>query len=68
MNCKFYIHFHQQILTVTQGQIEYAMQHLLKKVKTRDFNKYHNKVNNKGIEPHPLHRIIKGETEEWEIV
>jgi hypothetical protein len=65
---KFNIDFHLQTLTVTQGQIEYEMQHLLKKLKTRDFKKYNESINQKNIQSHPLFKIIEGEIEEWEIV
>jgi len=61
-------HSHSQSLTVTQGQIEYEMQHLIKKLKTRDFSKYNDLITQKNIEPHPLFKIIEGEIEEWEIV
>lgn len=62
---KFNIYFHPQTLTVTQGQIEYEMQHLLKKLKPRDFTKYNKLINQKNIEPHPIFKIIDGEIEEW---
>lgn len=65
---KFNIDFHPQTLTVTQGQIEYEMQHLLKKLKNRDFLKYNELLNQKNIEPPTLFKIIEGQIEEWEIV
>ncbi|MDO9153774.1 MAG: pyrimidine dimer DNA glycosylase/endonuclease V [Paludibacter sp.] len=65
---KFNIFSEPVNLIVTQGQIEYERQHLLKKLKIRDFKKYIELVNNKNIEPHPLFNIIEGEIEEWEIV
>jgi hypothetical protein len=55
-------------LTVTRRQIEYEMQHLLKKLKTRDIERYHRLLKETNIEPHPLFKIIDGEIEEWEIV
>ena len=60
--------FQPQTLTVTQEQIKYEMQHLLKKLKTRDFEKYNEIINQKDIETHPLFKIIAGQIEEWEIV
>ena len=60
--------FHAHTLTVTQGQIEYEMQHLLKKLKTRYLKRYNKLKYQKSIEPHPLFKIIDGEIEEWEIV
>jgi len=55
-------------LTVTRRQIEYELQHLLKKLKTRDIERYHRLLKETNIEPHPLFKIIDGEIEEWEIV
>ncbi len=65
---KFNIDIQPQTLRVTQGQIEYEMQHLLKKMKTRDFKKYNELINQKNIEAHPLFKIIEGEIEDWEII
>lgn len=65
---KIDIDFHAQTLTVTQGQIEYKMQHLLKKLKSRDLERYNKLRYQKIIEPHPIFRIIDGEIEEWEVV
>ncbi|PJB59693.1 MAG: hypothetical protein CO098_02075 [Bacteroidetes bacterium CG_4_9_14_3_um_filter_41_19] len=65
---KFNIDFPPQILTVTKGQIDYEMQHLLKKLDIRDFKKYNELKSQKNIEPHPLFKIIEGEIEAWEIV
>jgi hypothetical protein len=61
--------YHDDInLTVTQGQIEYETQHLLKKLKTRDIERYYRLLKETNIEPHPLFKIIDGEIEEWEVV
>ncbi|MEI7526607.1 MAG: pyrimidine dimer DNA glycosylase/endonuclease V [Mariniphaga sp.] len=65
---KFNVDFLTQTLTVTQGQIEYEMQHLLRKLKIRDFKKYDASIKQQNIEPHPLFKIIEGKIEEWEIV
>jgi len=65
---KFNIHFHPQTIAVTQGQIEYERQHLLKKLSTRDFTKYNELINRMNIETHPLFQIIEGEIEDWEIL
>ncbi|MDV3104232.1 pyrimidine dimer DNA glycosylase/endonuclease V [Thermococcus waiotapuensis] len=53
-------------LTVTDGQIAYEFQHLLKKLKSRDRRKYEEIKNTKEIEPHPIFKVIKGEIEPWE--
>jgi hypothetical protein len=55
-------------LTVTRTQIEYETKHLLKKLKTRDIERYHRLLKETNIEPHPLFKIIDGEIEEWEKV
>jgi hypothetical protein len=55
-------------LTVTMGQIEYETQHLLKKLKIRDSDRYYRLLNEPIIEAHPLFKIINGDKEEWEIV
>ena len=55
-------------LTVTRSQIEYETQHLLKKLKTRDMERYHRLLIETNIEPHPLFKITDGNIEEWEIV
>ncbi len=55
-------------LTVTRRQIEYEMQHLLKKLKTRDIERYHRLLNETNIKPHPIFKIIDGEIEVWEIL
>ncbi len=61
--------FHEPVnLTVTRRQIEYETQHLLKKLKTRDIERYLRLLKETNIEPHPLFKIIEGEIEEWEIV
>jgi hypothetical protein len=65
---KFNVYHEPVILTVTRRQIEYEMQHLLKKLKTRDIERSHRLLKETNIEPHPLFKIIDGEIEEWEIV
>lgn len=63
---KFNIYRELVTLTVTRRQIEYETQHLLKKLKTRDAERYHRLLKETSIEPHPLFKIIDGEIEEWE--
>ena len=55
-------------LTVTNGQIEYEKEHLLRKLKTRDPERF--KTTNKlmEFEPHPMFKIVNGEIEPWEII
>lgn len=65
---KFSSYSEKVILTVTKAQMEYEMQHLLKKLETRDTTRYHKFVDAVNIESHPLFKIIEGEIEDWEIV
>jgi hypothetical protein len=65
---KFNIYHDTVTLTITLKQIEYETQHLLKKLKTRDIERFHRLLNETNIVPHPLFKITDGEIEEWEIV
>jgi hypothetical protein len=53
-------------LTVTDKQIKFEMKHLLKKLKTRDPERFHKLSRKIKIDAHPLFRIIDGEIEPWE--
>jgi len=55
-------------IPVTQGQLDYETQHLLKKLKTRDPVRYTRLSKETAFDPHPLFCIIPGEIESWEIV
>ena len=59
--------FKPNTLTVTDRQIKYEMDHLLKKLKTRDPVLYQSLSDEILFEPHPMFTIIKGEIESWEI-
>jgi hypothetical protein len=63
---KFNIYDELVTLTVTRGQIEYEMSHLLTKLKTRDKERCDRLLKETDIESHPLFKIIEGEIEEWE--
>ncbi len=65
---RFNIYHRPLTLTVTRRQIEYETQHLLKKLITRDIERYLRLLKETNIEPHPVFKIIDGEIEEWEIV
>jgi hypothetical protein len=65
---KFNVYHEPANLTVTRRQLEYESQHLLKKLKTRDIERYLRLIKETNIESHPLFKIIDGEIEEWEIV
>jgi hypothetical protein len=54
-------------INVTKGQMEYEKNHLLKKLKIRDIEKYKILLNMK-IEANPMFEINEGEIEEWEKV
>ena len=59
---------HYYVLTVTDKQIEYELQHLLRKLKMRNKPGFVLLSSQKDIAPHPLFRIIKGDVEKWEIL
>jgi len=58
----------KELIIVTKGQIEYEFQHLLKKLKIRDLEKFEKLKNIKKIEIHPMFKIINGNIEDWEII
>ena len=53
-------------MTVTRGQANYEFRHLLKKLKTRDPQRYQRIRMVNRIRPHPLFRKIAGDIEPWE--
>lgn len=55
-------------LPVNRGQIKYEFEHLLSKLKERDFEKYKALETTKQIKPHPLFIVKNGGVESWEIV
>lgn len=59
---------HRCKLTVTDKQIEYEVQHLLKKLKKRSNSEFISLSSQKNIAPHPIFTIINGEIEKWELV
>ena len=65
---KFNVDHDMLTLSVTRGQIEYEVQHLLNKLKTRDINRYHKLLSEPAIVTHPLFKIIEGEISKWEKV
>ena len=54
-------------IAVTSGQVAFELQHLRKKLRTRDPGAFSSLRKRLKIEAHPLFRIIKGELEAWEI-
>jgi hypothetical protein len=53
---------------VTTKQLDYEMNHLLKKLQERDREKHSELKLVKIIDSHPLFNLIEGEIEDWEIV
>ena len=52
----------------TMGQIAYEWQHLLKKLKVRDPDRFHRLSGLNHPEPHPFFTIIPGDIRQWEKV
>jgi hypothetical protein len=59
--------FKKRRLTVTDGQLNFEIKHLLRKLKTRDNQKFLQLKQVKSFEPHPLFKTIAGEIETWEV-
>lgn len=55
-------------ITVTDGQLQYEISHLLKKLSKRDKKKYDEIVSVRNPEPHPIFYMVSGEIEAWERV
>ena len=63
---KFNQEFTPTELPVTNEQIIYEKNHLLKKLKSRDRDKYYDLVDVIQIEANPIFRVINGKIEDWE--
>jgi DUF4097 and DUF4098 domain-containing protein YvlB len=61
-------HFKKSKLTVTTGQLNYEVKHLLVKLKNRDLNKYEELKTNSTFDIHPLFKLINGDIERWELL
>lgn len=55
-------------LTVTQGQLDYEVSHLLRKLRERDVKLFKQVKTFSSLDPHPLFDIIEGEIETWEVI
>ncbi len=53
-------------IKVTKGQIQFEFDHLKKKLKTREPEKYKKLLKVKQIEPHQMFKIVEGKIEGWE--
>jgi hypothetical protein len=60
--------FAKSKLSVTNGQVSYEIQHLIRKLKVRDPKKFKELRSQKQFDVHPLFKIKKGEIEDWEVV
>ena len=58
----------QQCLTVTTGQIQYEVAHLLAKLELRDPAKYRQLKKLRSFDPHPLFTVVEGGVEPWEVI
>jgi hypothetical protein len=56
----------QETIKVTDGQIRFEFDHLMKKLKERDPVKYRELSGIREVRPHPIFRVIMGEVESWE--
>jgi hypothetical protein len=55
-------------LTVTIGQLNYEVEHLLNKLQIRDTIKFEQLKTNITFDSHPLFKVIDGDIENWEII
>ena len=59
--------FRKSKVPVTTGQVNYEVEHLLRKLKKRDLEKYKELKSRSDFDIHPIFKPIKGEIEDWEI-
>ncbi len=60
--------FRRSKMKVTDGQMEYELKHLKRKLKTRDSKKFKEIARLKTLDSHPLFKTVKGPIADWEIV
>ena len=60
--------FKRSKLTVTKGQMDYEVKHLLRKLKIRDPQRFKQLRSIRSFKPHPMFRIKKGNIESWEVL
>jgi hypothetical protein len=61
-------HFKKSKLTVSTGQLDFEIKHLLIKLKTRDIDKYKELKTKSTFDIHPLFILVNGDIEPWEIL
>jgi hypothetical protein len=60
--------FRESISPVTNGQLKYEVDHLLRKLEKRDPDKHKELKSISKFITHPIFKLVKGEIEEWEIL
>ncbi len=55
-------------MPVTTKQLKYEVEHLLMKLKSRNYDKYEELNTKSKFDIHPVFKLVRGEIEEWEIV
>ena len=55
-------------IPVTEGQVAFEWQHLLKKIERRDLDRYHKVKSIQTPQCHPLFMVVAGDIEPWERV
>lgn len=60
--------FTTTMLPVTSGQMQYEREHLLKKLKMRDSQRYMDFLDTIERKPHSMFYIVEGEVEVWEMI
>ncbi|MBP6942944.1 MAG: DNA lyase [Candidatus Buchananbacteria bacterium] len=55
-----------ELLTVTQGQLDYEFKHLLSKLETRDPQRFQELQKRSDIQSHPLFTVVSGPIADWE--
>lgn len=60
--------FTQSKINVTNGQIEYELDHLISKLKIRDQSRYMELLNIKKPDSNPIFIVVVGGIEPWEII
>jgi hypothetical protein len=54
-------------IRVTQGQLNYEMKHLKKKLRVRDPARFR-ALRRTALRPHPMMRVVAGKIESWEVI
>jgi len=60
--------FKKTKIPVTNKQLVYEVEHLLTKLKKRDYDKYKELITISSFDIHPIFKLVDGEIEDWEIV